>query len=200
MRPFAGLVAACYGVIAADPPWAFKVRSSPPLAPHQRGADQHYRTMSLEDIKSLPVAGLAAPTGCHLFLWTTSPHLPQALDVIKAWGFAYSGFGFVWVKMGRGVEFAHRPAMGEHNLHVGMGYTTRKNVEVCLLARRGDARRLAKDVREVILAPVRQHSRKPEEAYARIERYGAGPYLEMFARERRAGWTSWGLQVDKFSA
>ena len=82
---------------------------------------------------------------------------------------------------------------------IGLGLTTRHNPEICLLARRGRARRIAKDVRELIIAPAREHSRKPDEAYRRIERYAAGPYLELFARQRRPGWTVWGNETGKFT-
>jgi N6-adenosine-specific RNA methylase IME4 len=88
----------------------------------------------------------------------------------------------------------------ESDLHVGLGLTTRKNAEFCLLGRRGNARRNAKDVREIIMSPVREHSRKPDEARLRIERYCDGPYIELFARSQREGWDSWGNETDKFEA
>jgi N6-adenosine-specific RNA methylase IME4 len=103
----------------------------------------------------------------------------------------------VWVKLRRGL--AQTPLQfSERDLRVGLGLTTRHNVEICLLARRSNARRLAKNVREVIVAPARQHSRKPDEVFTRIEQYCAGPYLELFARERRPNWISWGDEVNKF--
>ena len=104
---------------------------------------------------------------------------------------------FTWIKLKRRYD-AHQLRVlptADADLHVGLGLTTRKNAEFCLLGRRGNARRLAKDVREVVLAPVREHSRKPDEAYARVERYCAGPYLELFARQRRPGWDSWGDEL-----
>jgi N6-adenosine-specific RNA methylase IME4 len=82
---------------------------------------------------------------------------------------------------------------------VGLGLTTRHNPELCLLVRCANARRIAKDVRELIIAPVREHSRKPAEAYRRIERYAAGPHIELFAREQRPGWASWGNEINKLS-
>lgn len=82
---------------------------------------------------------------------------------------------------------------------MGGGFTTRKNAEFCLIGKRGRSVRVAKDVHEIIIAPRREHSRKPEETYTRIERYCAGPYLELFARQQRAGWESWGNQVEKFT-
>ena len=81
-----------------------------------------------------------------------------------------------------------------------MGYWTRANSEVCLLATKGNPKRINADVRQVIQAPLREHSRKPECIYERIERLVDGPYLELFARNRRDGWTSWGNEVGKFDA
>jgi N6-adenosine-specific RNA methylase IME4 len=154
--------------------------------------------MSIEEISALPVRDLAHPDGCHLFLWVTGPNLMRAGEIIDGWGFKYSAVAFVWVKLRRGL--AQTPLLfSERDFHVGLGLTTRHNVEICLLARRGNARRLAKNVREVIVAPARQHSRKPDEIFGRIEQYCGGPYLELFAREERPGWTAWGNDVDKFN-
>lgn len=152
--------------------------------------------MDLDAIKALPVATIAAKDA-HLFLWTTGPCLRQAFDVIEAWGFRYSSVAFTWVKLRRATDQAQLRFLptAEADLHVGLGLTTRKNAEFCLLARRGNARRNAKDVREIILSPVREHSRKPAETRLRIERYCDGPYLELFARERRPGWDAWGNEL-----
>ena len=181
-----------FSVILADPPWAYKCFSN---AGEARSASQHYQTMSLADIKALPVADVAAKDS-HLFMWVTGPHLRQAFEVIDAWGFKYSSVAFTWVKLTR-----RAPTMflDKNSFHVGMGYTTRKNSEYVLLGRRASPKRLSKAVRELIIAPVREHSRKPDEAMARIEQYAAGPYLEMFARTDRGGqWTAWGNQTDRF--
>lgn len=162
-----------------------------------RSAEQHYPVMGLEEICALPVGALAA-RDCWLFLWTTGPNLPQAFEVMRAWGFSYSSMGFVWVKLKRGFnpqQLRITPLL-ETDLHVGLGMTTRKNPEYCLLGRKGQPPRLAKDVREVILAPVRAHSVKPDETYSRIERLVGGPYCELFARRLRRGWTSWGLDLE----
>lgn len=186
-----------FGALLGDPPWAFKSYTD---EIGNRDVRRHYPTMTVEEIEALRVADIAAKNA-HLFLWTTGPFLEKAFGVIRAWGFRYSGTGFVWVKIKRGLteQQLRIIRMADHNLHVGQGLTTRKNVEICLLARRGSPRRLAKDVREVILAPVREHSRKPEEARERIERYCAGPYVELFARDRRPGWAAWGNEVDRFT-
>jgi N6-adenosine-specific RNA methylase IME4 len=156
--------------------------------------------MGIEDIKAMPVQALASPEGCHLFLWATGPCLPLAFDVIEAWGFRYSSVAFTWVKLKRSYQLQQLSTLPlvERDLHVGLGLTTRKNVEFCLLARRGNARREARDVREVILSPVREHSRKPDEFFERVERYAIGPYVELFSRQERSGWCSWGNEQGKF--
>ena len=189
-----------FKAIFADPPWSFKQYSDVIRDPSQRrDVQRHYQTMTPAEICGLPVASIAA-RDAHLFLWTTGPRLRVAFDVIEAWGFRYSAIAFVWVKMKRSFDPRQLRVLPsiECDLHVGLGFTTRKNVEIVLLARRGRAKRVAKDVREVIMAPVREHSRKPDEAYARVERYCAGPYLELFARQSRSNWTTWGDQKELF--
>ena len=196
---FDGLPLRHFGAIVADPPWNWKSYRDDIGS---RSAARHYSVMQLSEIKIWPVASLTAPTGCHLFLWTTGPHLQQAFEVINAWGFKYSSVAFTWLKLKRRFEKPQLRFVSDltHDFHFGLGKTTRKNMEFCLLARRGNARRLATDVRELIIAPVREHSRKPDEAMERIERYSVGPYLELFARTERPGWTSWGNEREKFNA
>ena len=199
---FAGLEARGYRALMCDPPWHFRARTALQMSnwTSRRDAEKHYRVMGVDDISSLPVASLVDPAGCHLFLWTTGPCLPQAFEVIKAWGFRYSAVAFTWVKLKKSYD-AHQLRClptAEADLHVGLGLTTRKNAEFCLLARRGNCKRESKKVREIIMSPVREHSRKPDEAYARVMEYCAGPYLEMFARTQRPGWTCWGNEVERF--
>lgn len=201
MGVFDGIPRQTFGAIMADPPWHFKARTALKVQNpgSRRDAARHYPTMDLEAIKSLPVGTLAAKDA-HLFLWVTGPNLRQAFDVIDAWGFKYSAVAFTWVKLKKSVDPRQLRfcSLMESDLHVGLGLTTRKNSEMCLLARRGSPRRIAKNIREIILAPVRQHSRKPDEAYDRVQRYCAGPYLELFSREHRPGWTTWGNETGKF--
>jgi N6-adenosine-specific RNA methylase IME4 len=201
--PFDDLAGQKFGAICADPPWRFQSRTALEVAnwDSRRDVEKHYQTMTIDEIKALPVRKIAAKD-CHLFLWTTGPFLRQAFDVIDAWGFKYSSSGFVWVKLKRShkSEQLHCLPTAEADLMVGLGHTTRKNAEFCLLARRGSPKRLGRDVREIILSPVREHSRKPDEAFDRVERYCAGPYLELFSRQERPGWSVWGNQVDKFEA
>lgn len=191
-----------FGVIYADPPWHFKTynekgrQRSPDWRPFKGSPSIHYDTMSAEDISTLPVAELAAED-CALFLWICWPLLIEAIDLIQAWNFTYKTCAFAWTKAHAGqVEMFQDDMEGQ----IGMGYWTRSNSEVCLLAVRGTPKRLSKSVRQTIIEPRRQHSRKPNCVYERIERLVAGPYLELFARTRRPGWTSWGNEINKFAA
>ena len=163
-----------YGVILADPPWPFATRGD---GGKGRSAENHYPTMTLGEIMNVPGVELAAADAV-LFLWVTSDLIAHAPAVAHGWGFQIVSTAFVWVKEGA----------------PGLGYWTRKGSEICLLGTRGSPKRLAMDVAEVIHAPRREHSRKPDEVYERIERLVAGPYVELFARplERRPGWTYWG--------
>lgn len=197
--PFDSLQGQRFGAVCADPPWSFKVYAPPKPGVTNHNVDRHYSTMSLADIKELPVRDIAAKD-CHLFLWTTTPHLKNAFSVIEAWGFKFSASAFVWIKQKRSFDRSQLQAVAdfEADLHVGMGFTTRKNAEICLLARRGSPKRLSRSVREVIISPVREHSRKPDESYERIEQYCAGPYVELFSRQSRQGWATWGLEATKF--
>src|SRR5581483_6854409 len=112
-----------------------------------------YPTMSLNDIKALPVSAIANPKCCVLFLWATGPKLPEALDVLHAWGFEYATIGFVWVKLNPNGE----------GIYSGLGHYTKSNVELCLIGRRGRCPPvLDKAVKQVVLAPRGEHSRKPD--------------------------------------
>jgi N6-adenosine-specific RNA methylase IME4 len=199
--PFEDLPRNHFGAIVADPPWHFRARTALQVGnwTSRRDAEKHYGVMGVDDIAALPVRDLAAKDA-HLFLWTTGPCLRQAFDVIEAWGFRYSAVAFTWVKLKRSHNTAQLRVLplADYDLHVGLGLTTRKNAEFCLLGRRGNAHRNAKDIREIILAPVREHSRKPDEAYERVQRYCDGPYLDLFARQSRPGWMTWGNETNKF--
>lgn len=195
-----------YGAIYADPPWRFEVWSGETAvkkrkAPGSHGtnvaAGHHYNTMSMAEIRDLPVSEWAADD-CALFLWICWPQMPDALQVIERWGFKYKTCAFCWVKAD-----ARQPEMfgdGSTKPRMGMGYWTRANSEVCLLATRGKPKRLHADVRQAIIEPPREHSRKPDEIRPRIERLVAGPYLEMFARTTVPGWDAWGNETTKFAA
>lgn len=136
MSPFAGLPNARYGAIVADPPWHFRSRTALQTSnwTSRRDAEKHYPVMGVDDIAALPVKSIAAPDA-HLFLWTTGPCLPSAFEIITAWGFRYSGIAFTWIKLRRSHDAAQLRLMPliESELHVGLGMTTRKNAEFCLL-------------------------------------------------------------------
>lgn len=199
-----------FPVLLVDPPWRFKTysakgRGRSPDGPRTRNQSRensparHYETMALIDIKRLPVGELAAPDAA-LFLWAIDPMLPHAFGVAASWGFSYSTVAFYWVKERRATST--RDALHDEPDHkrfpIGTGYWTRANPEACLLFTRGSPKRIATDVRKLIIAPRREHSRKPDETHARIERLIAGPYLELFARESRPGWVTWGAESTKF--
>jgi N6-adenosine-specific RNA methylase IME4 len=179
-----------FGAILADPPRRFASNSE---SKPGRNARRHYDCLTPADIATLPLADVAAKDA-HLFLWIPTPFLVIGahLAVMRSWGFRPTAIGFVRVKLRRGFKEQLTLFFTEDDLFFGPGLTLRRNVEVCVLGRRGKPLRLAKDVFEIILAPVGRHSEKPVEAYRRIERYCAGPYLELFARGRRENWEAWG--------
>ena len=177
-------LAGSYATILADPPWHMLMWSDKGRDRCPDGPRGYYKTLLTPDIAALPVASWGA-RDCRLFLWTTDCHLPQALALGAAWGFRYSTIAFTWAKQtktGRTWQF-------------GGGKATRKGSELCLLFLRGRLHRRSASVRQLIIAPVRDHSRKPDETYGRIEQLVDGPYLEMFARQRWPGWDAWGDQV-----
>lgn len=176
-----------YRVILADPPWSSReVGWSGGGEFTGTVPELHYPTMSERELIELPVGELAAKDAL-LFLWVMSAGLSLALKVIEAWGFKYRKPVFIWVKVNK------------QNIPVlGPGYYTRNSIEICLLGKRGRVQRQTTDVRQVIFAPRRGHSRKPDEQYERIEQITTGPYLELFARQHRPGWDNWGLEVNKF--
>lgn len=178
-------------VILADPAWEYTVWSKKGKS---RSAESHYQTTPLQHMAALPVAECAAEN-CVLFMWATFPTLPDAFALGAAWGFCYKTVAFVWAKTTRktGEQPKFLPAADDKNWHMGMGYWTRANTEPCLLFTRGKPKRINASVRQLLVAPVREHSRKPDEQYARIEKLvKCETRLELFARERRDGWHSYG--------
>ena len=200
-----------YGAILADPPWRFETWSAAGrdrcpdgrsrAAQRQNRPENHYPTMSMNELMALPVGELAAPDAM-LFMWFVDPLLPQALELGRAWGFRYRTMAFTWAKLrneGSGWGGLHEDHW--HKLFpMGTGYFTRSNPEGCLLFTRGAPKRKSASVRQLIVARRREHSRKPDEARAGIEQLAHGPYLELFARETAPGWDAWGNQVGRFAA
>jgi N6-adenosine-specific RNA methylase IME4 len=155
-----------------------KPLGEPPLQ-HDAGSEVPVRHVVAED--------------ALLFLWVINPMLQAGLDVMKAWGFEFSTVAFTWAKTTRSSDPAWNPKW-----HFGMGYWTRSNAEICLLGVRGTPKRINADVRQLVVAPVREHSRKPDEVYTSIERLCGGPRLELFGRQSRPGWDVRGLEATKF--
>lgn len=197
---FEGLPRGHFKAILADPPWRFKVWSGTEVV-QARGskstykpASVHYRTIETRELAALPISSLAADD-CVLFIWCCWPTLRDAWDLVGAWGFEYKTCAFDWMKGHAGQIDMFRD---DADPLMGMGYWTRANTEPCLLATRGKPKRINADVRQGIFEPRRAHSRKPECVHDRIERLVAGPYLELFARRSRPGWTTWGNESTKF--
>ena len=149
-------------------------------------ADKHYPVMKLEDIKRLPIHSLTEED-CYLFLWTTSPFMEKSFEVIKAWGFKYATIGFVWIKMKNDMSEVRGDGLGKYTI---------SNAEYCLIARKGKYWREAKNVKQVIMTPKYEHSKKPDEVRDRIvQLLGDLPRIELFAREQIDGWDVWGNEV-----
>lgn len=192
--PFSSLKRNHYQAIYCDPPWRYEVWAEG--SQNTRLASSKYHVMRSKDIASLPVSELAAKD-CVLFMWITWPQALDAFDIIKAWGFTYKTCAFSWIKGdAKQLEFFQDDVAP----FVGMGYWTRANSEACLLATRGNPKRLNADVRQAIVEPRREHSRKPNCVYERIERLVSGPFVELFARNTRPNWDSWGNETHKFGA
>jgi N6-adenosine-specific RNA methylase IME4 len=185
-----------FPVLLADPAWTFKSNS---VAKPGRNARRHYKTMTLSEIAALPVAKHMADNAA-LFLWITGPLLVIGahIPIMEAWGFKPSGMAFVWIKLNP--KSTSISLIRITDLATGGGFTTRKNAEFCLIGKRGRSVRRDAGVHEVIIDRRREHSRKPEQVYQRIERYAAGPYLELFGRQKRRGWSVRGDEVGKFKA
>lgn len=172
-----------YKVIYADPPWAYKVWSA--ATGSKRSAESHYPTMQPKDISDLDVQSIA-DDDCTLFIWVTYPCLEQGLQTIKDWGFTYKTCAFTWVKRNK----------KSSSWFWGMGYWTRSNPEICLLATKGKPRRVSAKVHSVIDNPISRHSEKPAIIRDRIvELMGDVPRIELFARKTAEGWDSWGNEV-----
>ena len=171
-----------YNIIYSDPAWYFKTYSK---KGDKRSAVQHYNCMRLDDIFNLPIESIS-DNDCILFIWVIDPMLPEAMEVIKKWGFKYKTVAFTWVKQNKKSD----------GYFTGLGYWTRANPEICLLATKGKPKRLSKSVRQLIISKLQEHSKKPDEIRDRIvELCGDLPRIELFARQRTEGWDCWGNEV-----
>lgn len=197
-----------YRVIYADPPWAYQTWGRGEVVPQRDSIEQHYPVMNVQQMAGLPVASLAR-RDCALLMWSTSSHTPQAFWLADQWGFRFASKAFEWAKLNKFHDpdapnydpndpRLSLPITDDRHWAMMMGHGTRRNTEDCWLFTRGQPKRLDKGVRELIVSPVREHSRKPDEAYERIERLFAGPYCELFSRTNRPGWDAWGNDQGKF--
>lgn len=170
-----------YNIIYADPPWSYK---------DKRGKDPKwgamtYPTMTQAELHELPVQNIASKD-CVLFLWATMPLLQEALNTIKAWGFTYKTCAFCWVKQNR----------SGNGIYAGLGHWVQGNAEICLLATKGHPSRVSKSVKQIVMAPLRARSQKPDEVRDRIvELMGDLPRIELFARSAAEGWDCWGNEA-----
>lgn len=183
MRELAGSTPDGFGTILADPPWRFSNRTGKMAPEHQRL--RRYPTMTFEQIQLLPVASIARPES-HLYLWVPNALLEEGLDVMKCWGFVYKT-NIVWFKV--------RKDGGPDGR--GVGFYFRNVTELCLFGTRGSLRTQAPGRRQVnmIASQKREHSRKPEELYDIIQACSPPPFVELFARHPRDGWSSWGNEI-----
>lgn len=187
-----------YQIVYADPPWSFKTYSD--KGKEKKSADCHYKCMTIDDIYNLPVENIS-DDNCVLFLWVTFPLLKEGLETIKRWGFTYKTCGFNWAKKNKKAD----------SYFIGLGYWTRSNSEICLLATKGKPSRISKGVRQVIEteedfesfetefcdARIMSHSKKPDEIRDRIvELCGDLPRIELFARNEFDGWDCIGDEID----
>jgi N6-adenosine-specific RNA methylase IME4 len=174
-----------YTVIYADPPWEYKQKQMN-LQSYGKGkryfnhVTEHYSTMSVGDLKSLPVASITSENGCLLFMWTTGPQLDVAIEIGTAWGFRYRTIGFVWEKQ-----------------RTNWGFYTLSSVELCLVFKKGPTpKRQTTNVRQFLSEKLTMHSVKPSEIRNRITMmFPDEPKIELFARIKTKGWDVWGNEV-----
>jgi len=173
-----------FGTIYADPPWRFTNRTGKMAPEHKRL--RRYPTMSLDEIAELPVARIAKPQS-HLYLWVPNALVAEGLEVMRRWGFTYKS-NLIWYKVRKDGGPDRR----------GVGFYFRNVTEMCLFGTRGTnvrTRTRGRTQPNIILSQKTMHSRKPVEMYEIIEECSFGPFIELFSRTKREGWTMWGNQV-----
>lgn len=169
-----------YKVIYADPPWSYNDK----MAGHSFSLDHEYETQDIDWIKSLPVSQISE-RDCALFLWVVNPQIPEALEVIDAWGFKFKTVAFVWGKKTSNYNDVHN-----------LGRWTMGNIEQCFLATKGHPQRIKKNVKQLVIDVRTVHSKKPPQVRARIvDLMGEIPRIELFSRDKIEGWDCWGNEV-----
>jgi len=168
-----------YNIIYADPAWSYQGKMM------NSSVTDHYDVMSINDICNLPVKNIA-DDNCILFMWVTLPKLNEFMKVVNAWGFEYKSTAFVWCKKNKISD----------SFFMGLGRWTRANPEICILATKGNPKRLSKSVRQLQTFKIQKHSQKPDEFKDLIiELVGDLPKIELFARQKTDGWDVWGNEV-----
>jgi N6-adenosine-specific RNA methylase IME4 len=181
--PFGDLRMFGYQLILLDPAWRFLNYSAKGEA---KNPVAHYACMSFDQLAALPVGHLAAPD-CAMVMWAVAPMLDKAIELMRVYGFTFKTAGS-WAKQSpTGEKWAFGP-----------GYILRSAAEFYIVGTIGNPAVQSHSVRNLIVAPRREHSRKPDQMHADLERLYPGPPSELFARQRRPGWDSWGNEVDKF--
>lgn len=171
--------------ILIDPPWKYADSN----ANGKRGAVFKYPCMNLHELMRMPIHKIA-DDDCALFMWVTSPMLPDAFQLIRAWEFKYKTVAFVWIKLNKK---ANTPFFG-------LGHWTRSNAEFVLLATKGQPQKQSSSVRQLVFSKIQAHSEKPNKVRRRIVKLlGDVPRIEIFARHKVFGWDSWGNEVGKLT-
>ena len=172
-----------YQIIYADPPWSYKTWTA---KGGHKSASAHYQTMEKKDIQEMPIKEIA-DKDCTLFLWVTMPNLIEGIELIEKWGFTYKTCAFDWVKIYK----SGKPV-------VGLGYWTRANAELCLLATKGKPKRINNSVSQIVIEQPREHSRKPDCVRDRIvQLMGDLSRIELFCRHPEQGWDSMGNELTE---
>lgn len=170
-----------YSILYADPAWDYAGREQHGTKEANKSVKDHYNTMTLEQLKQLKVKDITEKDAL-LFLWTSSPHLPQAIELMEHWGFEYKTVAFVWDKQ-----------------KVNPGYYTMSQCELCLVGKKGNIpkNRGARNVRQFLSQERTKHSKKPDEIRDRISQmFPTHTKVELFARTKTEGWDVWGNEVE----
>lgn len=198
-----------YNIIYLDPPWKYNSRANHKTR-FRGGACGHYPLMTMQEITALPIGQLAAKD-CALLMWCTFPYLDDQIKLFDHWGFRFRTQFLTWIKLNpRGYDLPKDDPNYQagkqyvlysdglfHSVFFGVGYYSKSNPEVCLLGMRGQLPTISDAISSVIMAPRREHSRKPDEAYIRIEGvFGNIPRIELFARRSAPGWSVLGNAID----
>lgn len=183
--PFGNIPMFSQRVIHIDPPWAYEMRTP---KGYEKSPQAHYDCMTLDQLKELPVGHLAMPDSV-MVMWGVFSMMPQAIELLAHYGYRFCTGG-PWAKQSStGKKWAF-----------GTGYVYRNAAEFWIVGKMGNPKERSKSVRNLIVAPVREHSRKPDQIYSDIEELWDGPYIDIFGRQQREGWTVWGNQSSRFAA